>query len=97
MYADWNDSSDGLPREGQQIEFVLDHRSVALKGTYDHQFFHTHWAEYAIDRVRSWRNLATESNQAIPARKQTASVLSSATRRDPCHDPLPEGGIAHAA
>jgi hypothetical protein len=97
MYSDWNRSSNGLPGEGQQIEFVLDHRNVAMEGTYVHQVFHTHWAEYAIDRVRSWRELTAASDQATPARNQTASVLSSASRRDASQDPLHAGGIAHAA
>jgi hypothetical protein len=97
MRADWNRSSNGLPSEGQQIEFVLDHRNVAMQGTYNHQVFHTHWAEYDIDRVRSWRDLATQCDQASPARNQAASVLSSASRLDTSHDFLSAGGIAHAA
>jgi hypothetical protein len=97
MYADWNDSSNGLPREGQHIEFVLDHRSVAMEGTYVDQVFHTHWAQYAIDRVRSWRSLSMDCEQASPARSQTSSVLSSAIRHDTSRGPLPAGGAVHAA
>ena len=97
MYADWNDSSNGLPREGQQIEFMLDYRSVALEGTYDHQVFHSHWAEYTVDRVRSWRKLTLECDPATPARNQAERVLSSALRYDTRLDPLPAGAMAHAA
>ncbi|MCK9540187.1 hypothetical protein [Dokdonella sp.] len=57
MYQDWQRSADGLPREGQQIEFILDYRNVALVGTYTRQAFHTHWAEYGVERVGSWRGL----------------------------------------
>ena len=97
MYADWNHSSNGLPREGQQIEFVLDYRSVAMQGTYDHQVFHTRWADYTVDRVRSWRDLVLKCSQATPARHPTAGVLSNASRHDASPDPLPAGGFAHAA
>ena len=97
MFSDWNQSSNGLPSEGQQIEFVLDYRSVALEGTYDHQIFHSHWAEYAVDRVRSWRNLVQECSRATPVIDQPASVLSSAPRLDASDDPFPAGGFAHAA
>ena len=97
MYADWNQSSNGLPREGQQIEFMLDYCSVAMEGTYDHQVFHSHWAEYTVDRVRSWRNLVQECDRATPPRNQAERVLSSAPRYDTSHDPLPLGGMAHAA
>jgi hypothetical protein len=97
MYADWNRSSNGLPGEGQQIEFLLDYRSVAMQGTYIHQVFHTHWAEYDIDRVRSWRDLGTECDPAAPVRNQTERVLSSASRRDASRDSVLGGGISHAA
>jgi hypothetical protein len=97
MNAYWNRSSNGLPGEGQQIEFILDHRNVAMQGTYIHQVFHTHWAQYDIDRVRSWRELSTRSQPACLARNQTAGVLSSASRHEPRHDALSAAGIAHAA
>lgn len=97
MHADWNESSNGLPRDGQQIEFVLDYRSVALEGTYVHQTFRSHWAEYSVDRVRSWRKLALECDRVAPARNQAERVLSSAPRYDTSLDLLPAGGMIHAA
>ena len=97
MYADWNESSNGLPRKGQQVEFVLDHRSVALEGIYDHQAFHSVWAEYTVDRVRSWRNLTQQCDRPTPARNQAERVLSSAPRYDTSLDLLPAGGMIHAA
>lgn len=60
MDANWNHSSKLLPSEGQQIEFLLDHRRVAMEGTYNRQAFHSSWAEYTVDRVRSWRDRVPE-------------------------------------
>ena len=90
MNTDWIRSSNGLPREGQQIEFVLDHRSVAMEGTYAQQAFHSHWAEYTVERVRSWRNSMQECGRAAPTGKKAGGVLSSAPA-------LPAGSIACAA
>ena len=97
MYSDWNHSSNGLPREGQRIEFVLDCRSVAMEGTYDQQVFHSHWAEYTVDRVRSWRNLTQAFDCASTVRDRAASVLSNASRPDTHRDFVPAGVMAHAA
>lgn len=97
MFSDWNRSSNELPCEGQQIEFVLDCRSVAMEGNYRRQVFHSHWAEYAVDRVRSWRNLIQECDRTGPVRNPAACVLSSASRNDTSLDPLPAGGVFHAA
>ena len=96
MYAEWIQSSNSLPREGQQIEFLLDHRSMAMEGTYTRQGFHSHWTEYDVDRVRSWRNLTAVGDQATPTGNQAPRVPSSAPRLDTIRLPLPVGGLAHA-
>ncbi len=96
MHAQWIQSSNGLPREGQQIEFLLESRSIAIEGSYTHQAFRSHWAEYAIDRVRRWRNLREVGDLATPVWNQTLRVLSSAPRLDTSHDPLHTGRLAHA-
>lgn len=97
MYAEWIHSSNGLPHEGQQVEFLLERRSVALEGSYTHQAFRSHWVEYAISRVRSWRNLTQQCDLAIPVWNQAERVLSNASSHETSHYPLPEGGLAHAA
>lgn len=97
MYADWIKSSTGLPCEGQQIEFLLDYRRVALEGSYTHDVFHSHWAQYTVDRVCSWRNLTEQCELASPAPNEATPVRSSATPRETSHFPLPAGGLAHAA
>ena len=96
MYADWIFSSNGLPREGQQIEFLLESRSVAMEGSYTHHAFRSHWAEYAVDRVCSWRNLRQVGDLATPVRNQALRVLSSAPRLDTVHVPMHPGGLTHA-
>jgi hypothetical protein len=73
MSADWINRSNQLPREGQQIEFILDQRSVAMHGAYNGQAFHTRWAEYASERVQSWRNVTLQCDQASPDRSSVAS------------------------
>lgn len=97
MYADWIISSNGLPREGQQIEFLLDFRSVAMKGSYTHQAFRSHWAEYTVERVQSWRNLSEASDLAPPAQNLAERFLPSASFKEASQAALPAGGLAHAA
>ena len=83
MDADWINSSARLPRDGEEIEFVLDSRTVAMQGTYTHQAFHSHWAEYATDRVRSWRNFAMKGRSGNPLSVHAAAEISSTLRHDP--------------
>jgi len=98
MHTDWIRSSNGLPCEGQQIEFVLDHRNVAMEGTYTRQAFHSHWAEYTVDRVRSWRNQVRECERAAPVRERAGGVLSSVARPVKVQETfLPVGRIARAS
>ena len=79
MSADWIHSSKGLPREGQHVEFVLDSRNVAMEGIYMHRIFFSHWAEYEVDQVRSWRRLGQGRHLAIipaPTRAIRAAAIS---------------------
>ncbi|MGA9342407.1 MAG: hypothetical protein WBV61_08750 [Rhodanobacteraceae bacterium] len=55
MHIPWVQSSTALPRDGQAVEFVLDHREVAIDGTYGGQVFRSRWTSYDIDRVNTWR------------------------------------------
>lgn len=55
MSDKWTASSAGLPHEGEPIEFVLDGREIAMNGTYARRVFRSHWSEYEIDRVCTWR------------------------------------------
>ncbi len=79
MFEDWMNSSTGLPRDGEQIQFVIVHRTVALAGIYSHRAFHSRWAEYGIDRVCCWRKLTKGCALATPARKQPLRVLPAAS------------------
>ena len=98
MNIDWNHSSNGLPREGQQIEFLLDHRSVAMEGTYVRQAFCSHWTEYTVDRVRSWRDQVQKCDRAAPAWEKAGGVLSSVARLVKVQETfLPVGRIARAS
>lgn len=46
--------SQGMPREGEHVAFVLNGRDVALHGTFALQRFRSHWSRYEAARVRSW-------------------------------------------
>lgn len=59
--------------------------------------FRSHWSEYAVDRVRSWRKLTQACDLATLARNTPERVLSSTPRLEANHHPLPAGGMAHAA
>jgi hypothetical protein len=85
MSADWIDSSNTLPREGQRIEFILDQRSVAMPGTYNRLAFHTRWAQYASERVQSWRNLTLQCDPSRPGQETVALVDSIAASPELSH------------
>ncbi len=68
MCSHWVSSSTGLPHEGEQIQFVLDGREVAMNGTYTQQTFRSHWSNYDVARVRRWRSADPDSSVAASAR-----------------------------
>ncbi|MBA8886842.1 hypothetical protein FHW12_001033 [Dokdonella fugitiva] len=55
MHTPWIPSSIALPHEGQPVEFVLDHRQIAIEGTYTRQVFRSRWTSYEVERVGTWR------------------------------------------
>lgn len=72
MKTPWIKSSISLPRDDQPIEFVLDHREVAIAGTYAGQVFRSRWTSYDIERVGAWRLAAMVS----AGQAQNAQALS---------------------
>ncbi len=97
MVEDWIQSSTGLPRDGEEIEFVVDGRTVALHGIYTLPAFYSHWAEYGVDRVRSWRTLSPKCDLAASGSNQPARALFSGRDVDTRFHRLPAGGMAHVA
>jgi hypothetical protein len=73
MNVQWVSSSNGLPREDQSVEFVLDGRDVAIVGTYSSHAFRSRWSGYAIARVSSWRSVAAAERE--PARTTVSAEL----------------------
>jgi hypothetical protein len=55
MQAPWIYSSTFLPYTGEPIDFLLEDRSQPMHGTFVDGMFHSRWADYAADRVQSWR------------------------------------------
>ena len=63
MHIQWIAGSSALPREGQEVEFMLDRRDVAMAGSYVQRIFKTRWTAYEAERVCVWRS--AESNGAL--------------------------------
>ena len=55
MQTPWIFSSTFLPYTGEPIDFLLEDRSQPMHGTFANGMFHSRWADYAADRVQSWR------------------------------------------
>jgi hypothetical protein len=51
------------------VEFVLDHRDMAMSGIYRQRLFASRWSEYEMTAVREWRPAETSvrSAQCAPA------------------------------
>lgn len=69
MTIDWTPTSEALPPEGGDVEFVLDHRSLAMSGTYRRGMFASRWSEYDAVAVREWRN--APGHDLVPDGKST--------------------------
>ena len=98
MSEDRNQSSNGLPRVGEQIDFVLDSRMVAMHGTNALPAFHPHCSEYGVDRVRSWRKLSPKVDLAGVESDQATDVFPGSRVDDtsPIHFFF-AGGRSHVA
>lgn len=75
------------------MSFFLDHRSVAMEGTYAHQVFRSRWAEYDVWRVRSWCDLSRACTRSHPAAGEAACALSRTPPRLDQQDILPADGV----
>ncbi|MEO7062519.1 MAG: hypothetical protein ABI082_01940 [Dokdonella sp.] len=58
MSVEWMRTSHALPSEGEQVEFVLEHRDLAMNGVYNRCVFASRWSEYEPGVVREWRQVA---------------------------------------
>lgn len=55
MPIQWVFTSACLPHADEAVEFLLVDRYVPMCGKYSNGVFRSHWAEYEVDRVKSWR------------------------------------------
>ena len=55
MKPDWIPTSQALPPEDCAVEFVLDHRDMAMSGIYRQRMFASRWSQYEMTAVREWR------------------------------------------
>ena len=60
MATHWIFSSTSLPHRGEPIDFQLDDHEEPIHGTFADGSFHSRWADYAIDRVPSWRKAVVD-------------------------------------
>lgn len=57
MSVEWMRTSHELPSDGEHVEFVLDHRDLAMNGVYNRRMFASRWSQYEPAAVREWRQL----------------------------------------
>jgi hypothetical protein len=55
MDIEWMPTSHKLPSDGEHVEFVLEHRDLAMTGVYNRRMFASRWSEYEPGAVREWR------------------------------------------
>lgn len=48
-------TSHTLPEDGDHVQFVLEHRDLAMNGVYNRCMFASRWSEYEPGAVREWR------------------------------------------
>lgn len=98
MHVHWITSSAELPREGQQVEFVLDGRDVPMGGAYVQRIFQTRWTGYEAERVRAWRS--ADANSSFTENEGPRSIVLAdrdASRSRTCCEKLSSGEGAYAA
>ena len=67
MTPDWTPTSQALPPDDCVVEFVLDHRDMAMTGTYRQRVFASRWSEYEMTAVREWRLAPARDDALSPA------------------------------
>lgn len=66
MSIEWMPTSNALPCDGEHVQFVLEHRDLALTGVYNHCVFASRWSEYEPAVVREWRQVpATDGADSL--------------------------------
>lgn len=101
MQSQWIFSSTFLPYTGEPIEFMLEEREQPIHGTFADGLFHSRWADYAADRVASWRGADRDPSAVAPiaipklvqagafatTMKRLANVLSGRSNVTPIKPP----------
>lgn len=73
MTADWTPTSQALPPDDCVVEFVLDHRDMAMTGTYRQRTFVSRWSTYDTAAVREWRVAPARDDAVGTARAPQAA------------------------
>lgn len=61
MTINWTPTSQALPPDGRDVEFILERRPMAMTGTYHHGLFASRWSTYAAAAVLEWRDTQAQS------------------------------------
>jgi hypothetical protein len=64
MSFEWMRTSQALPSDGDHVEFVLEHRDLAMNGVYNRCMFTSRWSQYEPGAVREWRQLPAMAGSA---------------------------------
>ena len=86
MSIEWMPTSNALPCDGEHVQFVLEHRDLALTGVYNRCVFASRWSEYEPAAVREWRQVPATGGTDTPAPAYPTSPVVTYPRP-------PEGGV----
>jgi len=89
MQTPWISHSTFPPQTGEPIEFMLEGRGQPIHGAFADGSFHSRWADYAANRVTTWRrsdgdpaSVPDAATKTLPGRF-VALVRSLVGRRSP--------------
>lgn len=68
MSVEWMRTAHVLPSDGDHVEFVLEHRDLAMSGVYNRCMFASRWSAYEPAVVREWRQVSTADCTAVELR-----------------------------
>jgi hypothetical protein len=82
MQTQWIFSSTFLPHVGEPVDFMLEDRGQSIRGTFSDGSFHSRWADYDAQRVKSWRGSGNDPSdvQATAKAAPTGAFLGMLKR-----------------
>lgn len=78
--SSWIATSQALPREGDAVLFVIEHRDIVLCGIYAACTFKSRWSCYSPGDVCEWRRLGVEETGSVYNEWPAATAERSAAQ-----------------